>query len=417
MILSSFNWGKREIVAGDRGIAAGEGSIGQRWKLLSGEKKWEGLLDPLDNDLRRYILHYGTMAEVTYDAFISEEASRYAGSCRYAKKDLFTKVGIDNGNPFKYRVTKYLYATSSTPVAGALFITSWSRESWTRESNWMGYVAVATDQGKSAIGRRDILIAWRGTVQNLEWVNDLEFNLTTAHEIFGGSDEPKVHFGWHSVYTCADPKSPFNKTSARHQVLGEVRRLAELYKNEEISITITGHSLGGAVSTLNAVDIVVNGYNKPRDMPDKACLVTAFVFASPRVGDNSFHAFVTNLDNLHILRVKNARDIVPMYPFMGYSEVGQELAIDTDQSNYLRQGNLIIWHNLEAYLHGVAGTQGSRGGFKLEIKHDIMLVNKFIKGLKDEYRAPVSWWCEKNKGMVQQADGSWVLMDHEHHDF
>lgn len=85
-----------------------KGGIDKRWRHLSGEKKWEGLLDPLDSDLRLYIVHYGTMAEATYDAFITEKASKYAGSCRYAKNDFFVRIRIDNrGNPFRYRVTKY----------------------------------------------------------------------------------------------------------------------------------------------------------------------------------------------------------------------------------------------------------------------------------------------------------------------
>ncbi|KAI8001592.1 Phospholipase A1-IIgamma [Camellia lanceoleosa] len=317
------------------------------------------------------------MAQATYDNFISDKLSKYAGSTRYAKKNLFAKLGL---NPLKYRVTKYLYATSSTQL-----------------------------------GRRDIVIAWRGTIQPLEWANDLQIPLVPPSKILGEEDDdPKVHQGFYSIYTSNDPRSAFTNTSARDQVLEEVKRLVEEYKDEEISITIVGHSLGAAIATLNAVDIVANGLNISRNQQNKAYLVTAFVFASPRVGNSSFKKFFSRLKDLRVLRVRNALDIVPKVPLIGYKNVGDKLAINTTKSEYLKSpGNFQSWHNLEAYLHGVAGTQGSKGGFKLEVKRDIALVNKSLNALKDEYLVPASWRVEKNKGMVQQADGSWKLMDHE----
>jgi len=124
------------------------GSIARTWRELSGKSKWKGLLEPLNIDLRRYLLHYGQFAQATYDGFNFEKASKYAGNCRYSKKDFFSKVYLEKGNPFKYSVTKYLYATSKARDSAAFLLTSiFSKDAWSMESNWMGYVAVATDEG------------------------------------------------------------------------------------------------------------------------------------------------------------------------------------------------------------------------------------------------------------------------------
>ncbi|CAN1356391.1 Phospholipase A1-IIgamma [Linum perenne] len=385
------------------------GDIPKRWKELSGSNNWENLLDPIDIDLRRYLIHYGEMAQATVDAFNSDQFSMYAGDCRYPMGNFFDKVGLTICNPFKYEITKYLYATSKFPLPDCFFVKSLCKEPWDKESNWMGFVAVATDEGKSVLGRRDVVIAWRSTVQPLEWIEDFDHPLVSAADIFGEDSGARVHRGWHSIYTSDNPDSAFSKTSARDQVLDEVEAVMKKYKDEEISITVTGHSLGGALATLNAADIVANCFNdhSPNPFP-----VTAFTYGCPRVGDKNFRDMVHSLKNLHLLRIRNAPDIVPIYPFIGYKDLGVELGFDTCKSKYLRlPGRFSIWHNLEVYLHGVAGMQGidDKDGFRLEIGRDIALINKRTDALKIRFLIPTNWWCMRNKGMVQQGDGSWKL--------
>ncbi|KAK8635339.1 hypothetical protein V6N13_004080 [Hibiscus sabdariffa] len=285
----------------------GSSSIANRWRKLSGEKNWGGLLQPLDPHLRRYIIHYGQMAGAAGDLFNSDTRGPNA-----SKEDFFSKACLVQGNPYRYEVSSFIYAGSQSV-----------------DSAWIGYVAVATDQGKRALGRRDILIAWRGTATTSEWINNFQVTQrATASDLFPGRTNVKVHQGFHSLYTGTKPDSDHNKTSARDQVLEAVKGLVYKYKGEEISITVTGFSLGAALATLTAMDIVTHGYNKQ-------FMVTAFTFGGPRVGNDGFAGEFDTLvrKNLHLLRIRNIKD----WSSLSYTNVGKELIVDTSASNYLKQ--------------------------------------------------------------------------------
>ncbi|XP_022546205.1 phospholipase A1-IIalpha-like [Brassica napus] len=395
--------------------------IPKRWKVLSGQNKWKGLLDPLDSDLRRYLIHYGEMAQVGYDAFNWDRKSEYCGDCYYSKSQIHARTGYLKANPIRYNVTKYIYATASIKMPLCFIVKSLSKKASRVQTNWMGYIAVATDEGKAMLGRRDIVVAWRGTLQPYEWANDFDFPLESGVKVFPVTDRkhvPRIGSGWLDVYTASDAKSPYDTTSAREQVQAELKRLLEVYKNEEVSITFTGHSLGGVMSTLAAADLVHSSQNKIHTgLQSKQVPITVFAFGCPRIGDQDFKKVVSSHKQLNILRIVNVPDVAPNYPLFMYAEVGEVLQINTLNSTYLKRSlNWRNYHNLEIYLHGIAGMQDKTGVFRLEIGRDVSLVNKGLDALKDKYLVPSVWRCLANRGMVQMDDGTWKLDVHRYED-
>ncbi|XP_044497653.1 phospholipase A1-II 7-like [Mangifera indica] len=172
------------------------------------------------------------------------------------KKSFFSKVGPDKGKAMKYQiyqVKRYIYALVNVSFSIELLVPD--------RSAWIGYVAVATDEGAKSLGRRDILVCWRGTYNNAEWERNANFFQTHAQAIFPTVPKTEVHYGFYSIYT--HPNKEHDNKSAGDQVIEEVKKLINLCQDEEISVTITGYSLGATLATLNASDIVCNGYNKP----------------------------------------------------------------------------------------------------------------------------------------------------------
>ncbi|MCO5607379.1 hypothetical protein L7F22_061575 [Adiantum nelumboides] len=93
--------------------------LSERWREIQGLHRWSGLLQPLDLELRRHIIRYGEFNQAIYDAFDAETHSKYVGSSKYSKEELFQKVGLqpdDGEDTWGYEVSRYLYATATSHV-------------------------------------------------------------------------------------------------------------------------------------------------------------------------------------------------------------------------------------------------------------------------------------------------------------
>ncbi|XP_015061282.1 phospholipase A1-IIdelta-like [Solanum pennellii] len=389
------------------------------WHELLGSKDWDGLLQPLNLPLRRLILRCGDFCQATYDAFNNDQNSKYCGTSRYGKTSFFDKVMFESSTD--YKVYCFLYATAKIGALEAIFLHSLSRESWDRESNWIGYIAVTTDEVSRKLGRREVYVVFRGTSRNYEWVNVLGARPDSADSLLHpkslqkginnknnedeDEDEIKVMDGWLKIYVSSNPKSSFTRLSAREQLQAKIEKLRNEYKDENLSITFTGHSLGASLAVLASFDVVENGV--PVDTP-----VSAIVFGSPQVGNKAFNERIKKFSNLNILHVKNKIDLITLYPsaLFGYVNSGIELVIDSRKSPSLKNSkDMGDWHNLQGMLHVVAGWNGEDKKFELKVKRSVALVNKSSSFLKDDYLIPGSWWIEKNRGMVFDKNGEWIL--------
>ncbi|XWS52545.1 hypothetical protein CRYUN_Cryun11dG0079800 [Craigia yunnanensis] len=402
-----------------------ERSLCQIWKEIQGCYDWDGLLDPMNPHLRREFIRYGEFAQACYDSFDFDPHSKYCGSCKYQGAHFFEKLGMAERG---YQISRYLYATSNINLPN-FFQKSKLSSVWSTHANWMGYVAVCTDEDEiKRLGRRDIVISWRGTVTYLEWIYDLKDILHPAN--FTKDPSIKIELGFYDLYTKKENTCNYCSFSAREQVLAEIKRLLEYYDGEEISITITGHSLGAALAIITAYDVAELGLNLANEGElSNKIPITVYSFGGPRVGNLKFKERCDEL-GVKVLRVVNVHDKVPTVPGIfaneklqfqkhleeavsfpwSYAHVGVELALDHTHSPFLKPTNdLGCAHNLEALLHLLDGYHGKGRRFCLANKRDIALVNKDSNFLKSKYGMPPYWRQDENKGMVRNSDGRWVL--------
>nr|CAB3463041.1 unnamed protein product [Digitaria exilis] len=308
--------------------------IGRKWPELQGARDWDGLLTPLDGALRGELLRYGEFVRAAYASFDFDGRAPSYGSCRFPSRSLLRRAGLPETG---YQVTRLLHAASSASPPAWL-----SPPFSSSSSSYIGYVAVCDDEDEiRRLGRRDVVIAYRGTVTWSEWVDSF--------------------------------RSPA-------MVRDEVRRIFREYGDGKgtppASITIAGHSLGAALAVLSAYEITTATAGDDAAPP----MVTAVSFGGPRVGNAAFRRRLEESGG-KVLRVVNSSDVVTKIPglavddddddsggeaaelmarvprwlaskmgWWAYSDVGRELRLCSGDA----APNVVASHDLDLYLKLVA---------------------------------------------------------------
>ncbi|XP_057789595.1 phospholipase A1-Ibeta2, chloroplastic [Salvia miltiorrhiza] len=368
-------------------------SLGCRWRDYHGANDWAGMLDPLDENLRREVVRSGEFIQAAYHGFHSKPATS-PEEVQWPRH-----VALPDRS---YRMTRSLYATASVGLPKWVDHVAPDLGWMTQRSSWVGYVAVCDDRREiQRMGRRDIVIALRGTATCLEWAENVRDVLVPVADDDENGDTPaKVELGFQSLLKTRGEHVP----SLAESVVEEIKRLMEKYKGETLSITITGHSLGAALALLVADELSTCAPDVPP--------IAVFSFGGPRVGNRGFANRLSS-NKVKVLRIVNSQDLVTRVPGMfvnedldnklratgaggrlldalvpwSYAHVGTELRVDTKMSPFLRpDADVACCHDLEAYLHLVDGFLASNCPFRSNAKRSLWkLLNEQRSNVKRLY--------------------------------
>lgn len=180
-------------------------------------------------------------------------------------------------------------------------------------------------------------IAFRGTQTQIEWWQ----NLQARQRVYTEPDSLKQH-GWvHEGYF----KLVRNQISPL--LLEAVRQL-----DPTVPCYITGHSLGGAIATLAAMEVALA-------VPQIREQIQLYTYAAPRVGDRLFaQAHSQLIPNSY--RIVNLSDSVPLVPPIkienrfataNYAHVGQKWSFTT------QFGDVLLNHVVDTYRVAIEAQQ------------------------------------------------------------
>jgi predicted lipase len=159
-----------------------------------------------------------------------------------------------------------------------------------------------------------ITVVFRGSTALNDWimnvkVDDTSFDLPGPHAKTR-TNYGKIHEGFYEyLFESTKPGRDGHTNSKAKEIMGKLHELFKMYP--DYKLWVTGHSLGGALSTMFAFRTATDSgvRNKP---------VMNVSFASPFVGDHVFKEQFQKLEKTGMiwhLRITNEDDVVPLIPF------------------------------------------------------------------------------------------------------
>lgn len=181
------------------------------------------------------------------------------------------------------------------------------------------------------------IIAFRGTQTQLEWWRNIQATQKDYTDPVTGDYYGKVHQGYFKIV----------REQISRSLIETVRQL-----DPTIPCYITGHSLGGAVATLSAIEIALN-------VPEIREQIQLYTYATPRIGDRDFaQAHSQLIPNSY--RIVNLSDSVPLVPPIeiknkfttaNYAHVGQKWAFTA------QFGDVLLNHVVDTYRMAIESQQ------------------------------------------------------------
>lgn len=192
----------------------------------------------------------------------------------------------------------------------------------------------------------ELVVAIRGTDTIWEWLHDASFLMVP--DCIAGTRGP-TEDGFSGVYRSLRTGA----TNASPTVCQWLN--SYLASGNGASVTVCGHSLGGALATLLALDVAINTSCRSP---------TTYTYASPRVGDHVF-AGSYNAAVAATYRIANRQDIVPKVPPLlplPYDHVNTEYELNPPMGSIAP--SIPCMHHLTTYLW-LMGQQVGENAFAL----------------------------------------------------